>query len=221
MATEQSVVDRFLGVLKLDEPTYAAIKQDVAANSQAWLIVLLSGLLSGIGSVAALRQSWPQLQEMLGRQPVDPATGQPLPVEPVVLPAVPPTGVLVSSLVFSVIGAVIGWFVISALAGWAGKTFFGGDRAVTGEQLHRLVGWSYAPLLLTVFGRVPAIGSIISLVVAVWAILTMVRALRTGLDLSSGKAIGTWLVASLVPGIILFLLFCAAAAAVAPLTAAQ
>ncbi len=221
MATEQSVVDRFLGVLKLDEPTYAAIKQDVAANSQAWLIVLLSGLLSGIGSVAALRQSWPQLQEMLGRQPVDPATGQPLPVEPVVLPAVPPTGVLVSSLVFSVIGAVIGWFVISALAGWAGKTFFGGDRAVTGEQLRRLVGWSYAPLLLTVFGRVPAIGSIISLVVAVWAILTMVRALRTGLDLSSGKAIGTWLVASLVPGIILFLLFCAAAAAVAPLTAAQ
>ena len=221
MATEQSVVDRFLGVLKLDEPTYAAIKQDVAANSQAWLIVLLSGLLSGIGSVAALRQSWPQLQEMLGRQPVDPATGQPLPVEPVVLPAVPPTGVLVSSLVFSVIGAVIGWFVVAALAGWAGKTFFGGDRAVTGEQLRRLVGWSYAPLLLTVFGRVPAIGSIISLVVAVWAILTMVRALRTGLDLSSGKAIGTWLVASLVPGIILFLLFCAAAAAVAPLTAAQ
>ena len=79
----------------------------------------------------------------------------------------------------------------------------------------------HAPLLLTVFGRVPVVGTIVSLVVAVWALLTMVRALRTGLGLSAGKAVGTWLVASLLPGIVLFLTFCAAAAAVAPLTAAQ
>ena len=221
MATEPSAGDRFLGVLKLDAPTYEAIRQDVAANGQAWLIVLLSGLLSGIGSAAALRQSWPRLQEMLGRQAVDPATGQPLPVEPVVLPAIPPAGALVSTIVLSIVGAVIGWFVIAALAGWAGKTFFGGDRAATGEQLRRLIGWSHAPLLLTVFGRVPVVGTIVSLAVAVWAILTMVRALRTGLGLSAGKAVGTWLVASLLPGIVLFLAFFAAAAAVAPLTAAQ
>ena len=35
MATEPSAGDRFLGVLKLDAPTYEAIRQDVAANGQA------------------------------------------------------------------------------------------------------------------------------------------------------------------------------------------
>lgn len=216
-APGQSVGDRFLGVLQLDGPTYAAIKQDAAANGQAWLIVLLAGLLSGIGSATALRQAWPQLQTALGQQPVDPNTGQPLPVDPITLPATLPTSTQVWVIVFSILGAVLGWFIMAALAGWVGKTFFGGERAVSGEQLRRLIGWSYAPLLFNVLGRVPLLGSIVSLVVGVWAILTMVRALRTGLDLTTGKAVGTWLVASLLPAVVLGLLSCVALLAIAPL----
>ncbi|MBN1536150.1 MAG: YIP1 family protein [Anaerolineales bacterium] len=44
------MIQRILGVLKLDVPTFEAIEADTSATSQAAIIVAIVSLLSGIGS---------------------------------------------------------------------------------------------------------------------------------------------------------------------------
>ncbi len=47
----QSIVDRVVGVLKLDVPTYEAIEQDGKATREAVLVVLVVAIAAGIGGL--------------------------------------------------------------------------------------------------------------------------------------------------------------------------
>lgn len=91
---------------------------------------------------------------------------------------------------------VVGWFVWSAIALLVGRGVFAGT-ADLGEML-RVIGFSYAPLMI---GVVPWLG----FVGAAWALVAAVIAIREGLDFSSPKAIVTmvigwaaWLLLSVV-----------------------
>jgi hypothetical protein len=46
-----SIVERAVGFLRLDSPTYEDVERDTNATTQAAIIVLLAGIAAGIGSV--------------------------------------------------------------------------------------------------------------------------------------------------------------------------
>jgi hypothetical protein len=205
---EQSFLDRFIGVMKLDAFTWNSIKRDAAATRQAWVVVLLAGLISGIGSaqqLADLVVIWQsQLNELAQTDPE--LAAQMEQIDPTQFNT---AGSRVSIILFTIIGTIISWYLFTALARWAARQFFGADpNAATTAELRRLTGWAHAPGLLTVLAPIPGIGLLVSIAVAIWAIVTMVSAVKNGMNLSTGKSIGATIVAAILPGLALVLLIC-------------
>lgn len=89
------------------------------------------------------------------------------------------------AFVGAIITGLIGWFVWAGVTLLIGTRLFGGT-ADYGEML-RVTGFAHAPLVLTV---IPIIGFFALL----WALWVAVVALRQGLDLTTGKAVGVALV---------------------------
>jgi hypothetical protein len=193
----QTFLDRFVGVLRLDQGTFAGIKRDdEAANGQAVAIVALTGLLSGIGTSAAIAQ--------VARQPLpsDPTTAAVMNS----YAAFDTTGGRIAVVVLSVAISLVAWVAFAALARWLGRTLFGADPdAATPAQMRNLVAWGYAPGLLNVLAILPLVGGLISLVVAFWGLVTQVIGVRTALDLSTGRAVGLVIVTAILLG---FLIAC-------------
>ncbi len=191
----QSFLDRFAGVLRLDQGTFAGIKQDdEAANGQAVVIVALTGLLSGIGTSASIAQ--------IARQPppADPATAAVLNS----YAAFDTTGGRVAVVVLSVVLSLVAWVAFAALARWLGRTAFGADpNAATPAQMRNLVAWGYAPGLLNVLAILPVIGGLISLVVAIWGLITQVIGVRTALGVSTGRSVGLVFLTAILLGILI------------------
>jgi hypothetical protein len=107
----------------------------------------------------------------------------------------------------SVLG-LVGWAV------WAWLIYIIGTRwlpepdthADTGELL-RTIGFATSPGLLRVVGFVPILGPLVTVVTAVWTLVTMVIAVRQALDYrSTGRAVGVCLIGWLVQVTILIAL---------------
>ena len=91
----------------------------------------------------------------------------------------------------TIIGGIIGWVIWAAITSFIGTRFFGGTADV-GEML-RVLGFASAPRAL---GVIPFF--LFGFVGAIWALIASVVAIREGLDVSTGKAIGTTIVGWLV-----------------------
>jgi hypothetical protein len=102
---------------------------------------------------------------------------------------IPTEGGVVVVVVVGVISAVVGWFVWAVTTAFIGTRIFNGTTDV-GEML-RVLGFAQAP---RVIGVIPFLGP----VAAVWVLVASVVAIREGLDLATGRAVGTaiggWLV---------------------------
>lgn len=105
-----------------------------------------------------------------------------------------------SGLLGGIIAGFIGWFVWAGLTYFIGVRLFGGT-ADYGEML-RVTGFAQAPLILTI---IPIIG----LFAFFWALWVAVVALRQGLDITTGKAVGVavtgWIVLIVLRSIFFFL----------------
>ncbi|MFM9105393.1 MAG: Yip1 family protein [Chloroflexota bacterium] len=204
----QSIIDRFIGVIKLDPFTFQSIKRDPAATSQAWIIVLLAGLISGIATARQLAQISIDFQQSLdqaSRENPDLAAQ----ISTMQLQSLDTSGGRLATIVFSVLGLIIAWWLFAALARWAGRQFFGADPdATSAEEMRRLTGWAYAPSLLQILAPVPVIGPIIAFFAGIWTLVVTVYAVRNGLNLTTGKSIGASIVAWILPGILIGLLVC-------------
>lgn len=88
-----------------------------------------------------------------------------------------------------IIGAFISWLI------WAGVTWFIGTRlfkaTATWGELLRTLGFAQAPGVLLILGIIPILGGLIRLVVAIWILIAGVIAIRSALDVDTGKAIIT------------------------------
>ena len=109
----------------------------------------------------------------------------------------------VGGLIFGVIAAFVGWIVWSFVTYWVGTKIFGTaeTRATPGELL-RTLGFARAPGVLNIIGLIPVLGWIIWPVTWIWSLVLGVIAIRQALDFSTGRAIGTALVA-LIPVLII------------------
>ncbi|MGI9253422.1 MAG: Yip1 family protein [Thermomicrobiales bacterium] len=197
-----------MGILKFDEATWRGIKQDPAATKQAWMIVGAAGLLSGIGSARQLAEATIQMRSQFDQMSQsDPALAAQ--VQEIDFSALNSAGGRVTTILFSIVAAIIAWYIFAALARWAGRQFFGADpNAITNEEMRRMTGWAYAPALLNILAPIPVLGPIISVAAAIWVLINTVLAVKYGQNLSTGKSIGATIVANILPGIFVGLLIC-------------
>jgi hypothetical protein len=170
---------RMLRAAKLEPQLYEEVEADNAGTGQALLVVVLVSLASGIGhGIGTLMKGG-------GASIVG----------------------FISALAWGVIGSLIVWFIFSLLCFWLGTSIFKGPetKSALGELL-RTLGFAYTPGLLNVFSFIPFIGPIIPFVTFVWTIIASVIAVRQACDFTTGKAVGTVIVAAIIPLIIMVLL---------------
>jgi hypothetical protein len=89
-------------------------------------------------------------------------------------------GSFFGGFISTLIGALFGWILWSAVSYFVGTSIFKG-QADLGEML-RVVGFAYTPQLL---GIIPCIGGIVG---AIWSLIAGFIAIRQGLDLDNTKA---------------------------------
>jgi hypothetical protein len=170
---------RMLRAAKLDPQLYEEVEADNTGTGQALLVVVLVSLASGIGhGIGTLMKGGGA--SIIG---------------------------FISALAWGVIGSLIVWFIFSLLCFWLGTSLFKGPetKSALGELL-RTLGFAYTPGLLNVFSFIPFIGPIIPFVTFVWTIIASVIAVRQACDFTTGKAVGTVIVAAIIPLIIMVLL---------------
>lgn len=166
-AANNAIVDRVMGILKLDIPTYEAIERDRNAIKEAAIIVGLAALAGAIGG----------LREGAG------------------------------GVILGIVSALISWIIFSALAYFFGTQLFGTPTTQADvEQVARVVGYAQAPRILTIFGFIPVIGWLISLIGAIWSLVCVIVAIRQALDFGTGRAIITGIIAAIAVAIIMGIL---------------
>jgi hypothetical protein len=90
------------------------------------------------------------------------------------------------ALLRETVGAVVGWVM------WAGVTYVLGTRVLPQPQtrtdmgeLLRVIGFSYAPNLVSLLALVPFVGRVVRTIVAFWLLAAMVIGVRQALDYTS------------------------------------
>jgi hypothetical protein len=99
-------------------------------------------------------------------------------------------------LVSGVLSALISWAVWSYVVYFVGTRFFGGT-ATYGELL-RTLGFAQAPRVLAIFSFIPVLGGIITLVAAIWSLVSSFIATRQALDIDNTKTFFTILIGLVV-----------------------
>lgn len=95
----------------------------------------------------------------------------------------------------ALVGAFVYWLVWSALTYLVGTKLFGGT-ADWGELL-RTLGFAQSPGVFLALGIIPFLGWLVVAVVWVWQLVAGVVAIRQALDVDTGKAVLTAVVAYL------------------------
>lgn len=170
---------RMLRAAKVESQLYEEVEADSGATGQALLVVVLASLSAGVGhGISGLMKGG--------------AGG---------------IGFFFANLVTGAIGSLVAWFIFSLLCFWLGTTLFKGanTRSTLGELL-RVLGFADSPALLNVFAFIPFIGPVIPFVTMIWTIIAAVVGVRQACDFTTGRAVGTVLVAAIIPLIILVLI---------------
>ncbi|MEX2236050.1 MAG: YIP1 family protein [Dehalococcoidia bacterium] len=107
-----------------------------------------------------------------------------------------------------IIAGLLGWVVYAALVYFVGTRLFAtAETSSNVGELLRTLGFAQTPRLLLFTGFIPVIGLIIAIIVFVWILFTTMVAIRQALDFSTGRAIGTALVAVLALAIVQIVLY--------------
>ncbi len=148
------LMQRVLGVLKLDVDTYNEIEKDPDATSQAAMVVGVVAIVGGLvgGGISA-------------------AMG----------------GGFLGTFLYTLINAFVGWIIWSGATYFIGTSLFGGE-ATMGKMM-RVLGFAQAPGIL---GIIPVCGAFVGWL---WTLACTFIAIREGLELDTGKAIATAVVA--------------------------
>ena len=170
---------RMLRAAKVESQLYEEVEADSGATGQALLVVVMASLSAGIGhGISGLIKG---------------GTGG--------------IGLFLTNLVTGAIGSLIAWFIFSLLCFWLGTTLFKGpDTKSSLGELLRVLGFADSPALLNIFAFIPFIGPIIPFVTMIWTIIAGVVGVRQACDFTTGRAVGTVIVAAIIPFIILVLI---------------
>ena len=179
MATEVSgsgsLWSKMVRAAKLDVELYEEVEADERSNGQAFTVVLLVSLATGIGSgIGGILAQDSGLWFLWG-------------------------------LLIGLATSIVGWLVWALFAYWLGTTIFKGpETEATYGQLLRTLGFAHSPGALRIFSFIPFIGGLIAFVASIWSLVAGVIAVRQALDFSTWRAIGTCVVGWILYMILLF-----------------
>jgi hypothetical protein len=170
-----SLWKRMIRAAKLDIDLYEEVEADTSANGQAFVVVLLvslaTGIGTGIGGIIEHDAIWFLWGVLIG---------------------------LATS-----IGGWLLWALLAYWLGTT--IFRGPETEATYGQLLRTLGFAHSPGAVRIFSFIPFLGGLISFVASVWFLIAGVIAVRQALDFSTGRAIATCIVGWLVYMLMLFL----------------
>jgi hypothetical protein len=109
-----------------------------------------------------------------------------------------------NGIIGAVIGAFLGWLLMSALTYFIGTKLFGGT-ADMGEML-RTLGFAQSPGVIAILGFIPILGGLVLFAIAIWQLVTAVVAIRQALDFDLGKAIATAVISAIVVWVVMAVL---------------
>ena len=112
-------------------------------------------------------------------------------------------GAGVTALIRGVIGTLVGWAVFSGVAYFVGTRLF--HATATWEEVLRTLGYAYTPMVIGIAGAIPGVGSLVVLAASLWSLYLAFIAIRSALDVDTGKAVATILI-SIVPSWIILAL---------------
>jgi hypothetical protein len=107
---------------------------------------------------------------------------------------------VILAIVVGVAGALIGWAVFSGVTYFIGSRLFGAEA--TWEEVLRTLGYAYSPMAVQILIWIPLIGGLLVFIAALWTLYLDFVAIRSALDIDSGKTIVTILLA-FIPAIII------------------
>lgn len=108
----------------------------------------------------------------------------------------------VNFIVSWIVGILIGWLGWAALTYFIGTALFQGDTDI--PEMMRVLGYATAPRLLGIFGIIPCLGWIASLIGAILAFIAGFIAVREAMEFDTGKAIITVLISWVIAFAITF-----------------
>jgi hypothetical protein len=102
-------------------------------------------------------------------------------------------------LIGGVIAAIVSWVLYAIAAYFIGTRIFktSETRSTIGELL-RTLGFAQVPAFLLILSGIFVLGGLVSIVVFFWILATTVIALRQALDFSTGRAVGTAIIAWII-----------------------
>lgn len=110
----------------------------------------------------------------------------------------------VAGLIFGVVGGLVGWAVYAWVTYFIGtKILAGAETSADWGEVARTLGFANGPRILLVIGVVSVLNAFVSLIVAIWVLITTVVAVRAALDIGTGRAIVVALIGVIVASIIL------------------
>ncbi len=161
----RSIWSRMVRAARIDISLYEEVEHESQATGQAFIVVLLVALATGIG----MGLSYAMDDEV--------------------------TFPFIQGLLIGLGTGIGGWLLWSLFAYWLGTTLFRGpETEATYGQLLRTLGFANTPGLLRLFAFIPFLGGIIALVGFIWSLIAGVIAVRQALDFSTWRAIGTCIV---------------------------
>jgi len=105
----------------------------------------------------------------------------------------------------AIVGAFLGWLIMSGLTYVIGTKLFGGT-ADMGEML-RTLGFAQSPGVIAILGIIPILGRLVVIAVAIWQLVTAIVAIRQALDFDTGKAVATAVIAWVVVWVVMAVIF--------------
>ena len=115
------------------------------------------------------------------------------------------------SIIVSPIAQIVSWIVGAAVIFFVGTRLIpsGQTEADLGQVL-RLLGFATIPGLANILGFIPVLGGLIAFAAAIWGLIITVKAIKHALEMSTGRAIATavlaW-VAIIIVGVIFAAIF--------------
>lgn len=107
-----------------------------------------------------------------------------------------------------VLGALVGWALYAWIAYVVGtRVLRGAETEADWGQVARTLGFANVPRFLLLLAVIPGLAGLVALVVLGWVLLATIVALRSALDMSTGRAIATAIVSWLAEALLIGLLF--------------
>lgn len=102
----------------------------------------------------------------------------------------------ITGLIGGAIIGIIAWAVFSYLVYVVGtKLLATATTQADTAQVMRALGFAYSIQILAFVGFIPVLGPIVAFIVAIWALVASVVAIRQALEMSTGRAIATAIIA--------------------------